>query len=402
MRRVVPAVLLLLFAVLPTTVEAQQTRAEVARQAREKKAAELHPYKPNAAEKWLFRIEDRYLMARIFNPREGLFVRFGGMPEGAGLAAGPAYRYSRRPLSVTATTAASLRGYWEFDVNARVQHILSKTGYVAIGLKQQHLPQEDFFGVGFDSHEDNQTSFELDQTIAYLNGGASPTKWFTFTGYVERRDPRIGRGTDKRVPSIQDIFTDATAPGLADQPDFIRAGTRFVVDYTDRLLGPPAGGYYGVTWDRYDDLDFNRYSFDQWTLDLRQYVPIVYGARTLLFRAFATGVKPRTGEDMPFYYMPTLGGPYSLRGLPSFRYRDRNLILFQTEYRFELNAFMTGAVFYDAGRVSASRGDLFRGDYRHDVGFGLRFGYASAVSLRTELAYGGEGLKLIFKFNDVF
>jgi hypothetical protein len=402
MRRLVPAVLVVLFAVLPATARAQQTRAEIARQAREKKAAELHPYEPNAAEKWLFRIEDRYLMARIFNPREGLFVRFGGMPEGAGLAAGPAYRYSRRPLAVTATTAASMRGYWEFDVNARVRNIASKTGYVAIGLKQQHLPQEDFFGLGFDSSEDDQTSFELDQTIAYLTGGASPTKWFTFAGHVERRDPRIGRGTDKRFPSIQDVFTDVTAPGLAAQPDFLRAGARFAVDYTDRLLGPPAGGHYSLAWDRYDDLDFSRYSFDQWTVDLRQYVPVVYGARTLLFRAYATGVQPRTGEEVPFYYMPTLGGPYTLRGLKSFRYRDRNLILFQTEYRFELNAFLTGAVFYDAGRVSASRGDLLRGDYRHDVGFGLRFGYASAVSLRTELAYGGEGLKLIFKFNDVF
>ena len=402
MRRGVPAVLVLLCAVLPGTALAQQTRAEVARQAREKKAATLHPYEPNAAEKWLFKIEDRYLMARIFNPREGLFVRFGGMPEGAGLAAGPAYRFSSRPVIVTATTAASMRGYWEFDVNARVQHIASKTGYVAIGLKQQHLPQEDFFGLGFESSEDAQTSFELDQTIAYLTGGASPTRWFTFSSYAERRDPSIGRGTDTRVPSIQDLFTDADAPGLSAQPDFLRVGSRFIVDYTDRLLGPPAGGRYSVTWDRYDDLDFDRYSFDQWTIDLRQYVPLVYGARTLLFRALATGVKPRTGEDMPFYYMPTLGGPYSLRGLPSFRYRDRNLILFQTEYRFELNAFMTGAVFYDAGRVSASRGDLFRGDYRHDVGFGLRFGYASAVSLRTEIAYGGEGMKLIFKFSDVF
>ena len=193
MRRVVP-VLVLFFAVLPATAVAQQTRAEVARQAREKKSAELQAYKPNAAEKWLYKIEHDYLMTRIFNPREGFFVRFGGMPEGAGLAAGPAYRYSRRPLSVTATTAASMRGYWEFDVNARVNHIASKTGYVTIGLKQQHLPQEDFFGVGFDSVEDNQTSFELDQTIAYLTGGASPTKWFTFAGYVERRDPSIGRG----------------------------------------------------------------------------------------------------------------------------------------------------------------------------------------------------------------
>ncbi len=402
MRRGVPVLLFLLLAALPASVSAQGTRAEIARQARQNKSAELHPYTPNAAEKWLFKIEDRYLMARIFNPREGLFVRFGGMPEGAGLAAGPAYRYSNRPLVFTATSAASMRGYWELDASAKVQHLVGKSGYIGIGLKQQHLPQEDFFGLGFDSAEDNQTSFELDQTSAYLTGGGSPTKWFSFTAHLERRDPSIGRGTDQRFPSTQDLFTDGGAPGLSEQPDFLRAGTRLTFDYTDRLLGPPAGGVYIVGWDRYDDLDFERYSFDQWTVDLRQYVPIVFGARTLVFRALATGVEPRAGEQAPFYYMPTLGGPYTLRGLPAFRYRDRNLVLFQTEYRFELNAFMTGAIFYDAGRVASSRRDLFKGDYRHDVGFGLRFGYASAVSLRTELAYGGEGLKLVFKFGDVF
>jgi outer membrane protein assembly factor BamA len=131
-------------------------------------------------------------------------------------------------------------------------------------------------------------------------------------------------------------------------------------------------------------------------------VPIVTGARTIVLRAFATGVTPDAGHEVPFYYQPTLGGAYSLRMLPEYRLRDRHVLLLQAEYRFELNAFMTGAVFYDAGKVAHRRQDLgFRG-LRHDAGFGLRLGFMSNVSLRTEVAFGSDGPRLIFKFNDVF
>jgi outer membrane protein assembly factor BamA len=106
---------------------------------------------------------------------------------------------------------------------------------------------------------------------------------------------------------------------------------------------------------------------------------------------------------VPFFLQPTLGGSNSVRGLLTYRLRDRHLLLLQAEYRFELNAFMTGAVFYDAGRVAARRRDLGVNDLSTSYGFGLRFGFMSNVSLRTEVALGGaDGARFLFKFNDVF
>lgn len=389
-------------ALFPQLADAQESRADIARQQRVAKAKTLHPYAPNKIEATLYRIEDRYLMERIFNPPRGLFVRFGGLPQGAGLAAGPAYRLSSHTLSLTGSSAVSFRGYWELNGTLALPHLVGDHAFVNLGIRRRSLPQEDFFGLGSDTLSSAQTSFALRETSFAAEAGASPVDWFQIAGSVGLEQPRVSRGKDGRFPSIEELFDDAAAPGLLVQPDFVRAGARMTLDLTDRPLGPPSGGKYSVTYDVYNDRDLDRYSFRQWSVDLRQYVPIITGARTIVLRAFATGVTPNSGHEVPFYYQPTLGGAYSLRMLPAYRLRDRHVFLLQAEYRFELNAFMTGAVFYDAGKVAFRRQDLNARGLKHDGGFGLRLGFMSNVSLRAEVAFGSDGPRLIFKFNDVF
>lgn len=405
-RRYWPSIRILLGIALTVAVSApvsaQSTRAEIARAARQAKVATLKAYEPGKVEQVLYRIEDDRLMERIFNPPRGLFVRYGGMPQGAGMAAGPAWRQSNHYLSFTATSAASIRGYWEVDGAFALRPLADDRAVITVAARRRNLPQEDFFGLGPSTSDDAQTSFKLEETRFGVALAAKPVDWLRFSGGVAFERPRIGRGTDRRFPSIEDEFTDATAPGLAIQPDFVRTATSVTFDLSDRPLGPVAGGIYILSYDRVDDRELDRYSFNQWSVDLRQHIPIVAGARTIVLRAHATGVQPDSGREVPFYYQPTLGGPYSVRILPAYRFRDRNALLFQVEYRYELNAFMTGAVFYDAGKVAFNARDLWKSGFTHDAGLGLRLGFMSAVSLRTEVAFGREGARLVFKFNDVF
>jgi hypothetical protein len=393
---------LVVMAACASPAAAQSTRAEIARAARKAKVTSLASYQPGRVEAALFYVEDRRLMERIFNPPRGLFVRFGGLPQGAGLAAGPAWRHSNHVISLTGSSAASFRGYWEADATFAVRPLADDRAQISVGARRRHLPQEDFFGLGSASATDIQTSFTLDETRLAADAAVKPADWLLVSAGVAFERPRVGRGTDARVPSIQDEFTDASAPGLDAQPDFLRAGVSATVDHTDRTLGPAAGGLYRLAFDRLDDRDLGRYSFSQWTVDLRQHIPLVAGARTIVLRASATGVRPDDGHDVPFYYQPTLGGPYSLRILPAYRYRDRHALLVQVEYRYELNAFMTGAVFYDAGRVAFRAADLWTSGFTHDAGIGLRMGFMSNVALRAEVAFGESGARLVFKFSDVF
>lgn len=109
------------------------------------------------------------------------------------------------------------------------------------------------------------------------------------------------------------------------------------------------------------------------------------------------------GQEIPFYFQRTLGGPDDLRGFRRYRFRDRNLLLLQAEYRWEVFTAMDAAVFYDAGKVAARRGDLDLSGLEHDYGVGVRFGTDNGVFLRIEGAFGSrDGKHLVFRFGNVF
>ena len=76
---------------------------------------------------------------------------------------------------------------------------------------------------------------------------------------------------------------------------------------------------------------------------------------------------------MPFFMLPSLGGSSTLRGYTSLRFRDRNSLLLQGEWRIMASRFLDSAVFFDAGKVTARRSDLDFDGLKHDYGFGLRF-----------------------------
>ena len=54
------------------------------------------------------------------------------------------------------------------------------------------------------------------------------------------------------------------------------------------------------------------------------------------------------------------------------------------------------ALFYDAGKVTARRGDLNLDGLKDDYGLGFRFHGPAATLLRIELAKGNEGLAFVF------
>ena len=50
--------------------------------------------------------------------------------------------------------------------------------------------------------------------------------------------------------------------------------------------------------------------------------------------------------------MPDLGGSHTLRGYPTWRFRDRNRLLLTGEYRWTAGPFVDMALFLDAGKVA--------------------------------------------------
>jgi hypothetical protein len=392
--------------VAATTTE-QTTRAEEERAKREAKAIQLVPERRGKIEAVLYRIDEDLILQRIFSPPRGFHARAGGIGEGGGFGGGGGYQYTSVPFDIRTSAAASLKGYVIAEGSLRFPGTQSESLYtwangpfVEVYARRRESPQEDFFGLGPDSLEDDRSDFALRDTFVrvspsvrrgYLTAGVN-------LGYL---DPSIGSGTDKSMPSTDEIFEPAEVPGLETQPAFglIEPFVEFAT--LDRAIEDRAGGRYRVTFSRYADRDLDQFSFDQWNVDLRQYVPFVHGTHTLAFRAWASASDPVDDDTVPFYLQPTLGGSRSLRGYRTFRFRDRSALLFQGEYRWRINEFVTGALFYDTGAVAPELGDI--GRLEHDYGFGLRAGSRSAVAVRMDLAFGGrEGTRFLVRFDDVF
>jgi hypothetical protein len=395
----------------PAFAQDPGTRAGQAEEKRAEKAKQLEPYEPSGLEKGLYYFEDRYLAERLFNPPRGLFARFGGMPEGQGFTVGPAYRLSNYDVSFTTSAAVSLKAAYE--VTARLDFprptapMLGQRKprtFFTVGATYHELPEEDFWGIGLDSRESNEISYQMDEMILDGSAGVSPANWISVSATGEYRSQRPGPGGNRRLPSIEDLFQEGTAPAFTTDLDYIKVAGDALIDYSNSLQGAPVGGRYQFTMGRYMDQTEERFSFDRWDIDLQQYIPIFTPGRLLALRAHAAGVEPEDNNGVPFYLLPSLGGSHSLRAYSVHRFRDNYSLLLQAEYRFRLNDFMTGALFYDTGKVVADRDDLWNLDRaKDDYGISIRFGFASIAALRAEIVWGGdEGMVYALRFSDVF
>jgi len=152
-----------------------------------------------------------------------------------------------------------------------------------------------------------------------------------------------------------------------------------------------------------DDSEIDLFSFNRVDIDLQQYVPLVRDRRVLALHARAVMTDPDAGAEVPFYFQPTLGGPDDLRGFRHFRFRDRNTLLFQAEYRWEIFTAVDGAIFYDIGKVAPRRQDFNLSEFERDFGIGFRFGTSNGVFLRVEGAFGSAaGAHFVLRFGNVF
>ena len=94
--------------------------------------------------------------------------------------------------------------------------------------------------------------------------------------------------------------------------------------------------------------------------------------------------------------LPAVGGGSSLRGYSSWRFRDRNSLELQGEWRVMVNRYVDMAVFYDTGKVAAHTSDLDLDHLKHDAGLGFRFHGPISTPLRIDFAKGSEGLSIVF------
>ncbi len=407
LRRTASVVFLLALALSPRSVLAQDTREGLLAEQRAEKAKALTPYEGGRLERALLWFEATDPIRRMA-PHDGFYVQYGykWKPVGGGLGIGAGWRHDlfNRNARVDVGAGISTRNYQMLQADFSLPYLASNRVELGVHAVYRHNPQEDFWGVGLDSSPDTRVSFLVDYTDYEGRAIVRPVSWVEAGTRFGRLQGSVGRGTDSRFPSIEELFTDSTAPGLAEQPDYSFAEVFGAVDYRDQDDNARAGGFYSLSWREYSDLDFDRYSFRAVDLLLQQFVPIFDKKRVFAVqgRLQSAATDNGAGQVVPFYFKPTLGGSTSHRGFNDFRFRDDAVVNVNLEYRWEAFSGLDMALFSDWGTVASNIGQLKWSELENAYGIGFRFNTAKSVLYRIDIGIGGEGVQLFFKFSKAF
>ncbi len=380
------------------------TRAELLETIRAQKAESLSPYEPTAIEKALLYIEEHRIIERL-STADGWYPRIGGLTTGGGFAGGAGYRKHLfgDELFVDLSAAMSTKAYKSIDAQVSLPNLLG--GHLEIGTtsRWRDFPQEDFFGIGNDSALETRTNFGLKGFDVNGRVVVKPLSWLRLGAEMGLLSPEIRRGTDPLYPATQDLFSDAEAPGLDAQPDFLYQNLFLEVDYRDQPGNARSGGLWRARFGMWNDRDLNQYDFGRFDGEIAHFFPIFDKKRVFAVRVVVSYVNNEPGNLVPFYFLPYIGGSESVRGFREFRFRDENAVFMNAEYRWEAFAGLDMALFFDAGEVRDNWELIDLQDLKTSYGIGFRFNTFKSVFLRLDIAAGGgEGTRLFFKFGPAF
>jgi hypothetical protein len=212
---------------------------------------------------------------------------------------------------------------------------------------------------------------------------------------------RFGQPARERTIGIADVYLTRALVGYDTGITNFYDQLRLEVDTRARAQTPamPYGGwlaafYGGHTIGVGDDPS----NFGRLGIDVQRFVDLWRGTRLLRLRGVLEGtIAPR--DRIPFVELPTLGGPYFLRGYPRGRFRDRVAGFATIEYSWEIADFMAGFLFIEPGRVWSGTLPVDRTPVRMGFGGGVQIHTRRMFIGRIQLASsidGGFGVDLNF------
>jgi surface antigen Omp85-like protein len=327
--------------------------------------------------------------------RRGFYAAFGDIKRGSGIALGPAYgRTFGEGALFEAKAGYSIRSFKLAQV-ALQSAPLSDGRLIFRGrARWQDAPTLPFHGLGPDSP---RTRAKYSERKTEVSGEAAfrPVSLLRVGAGigVERFDTSIASDSNSS------LFTGV--PGAGAEPQYLHGRVSAAIDSRAGPGYSRSGSLLGATLHAYHQQDDGPYSFQRLDGVAEQYVPVLHGNWVLYLGLRASTTSARSGQTVPFFLMPDLGGGSDLRGYGSYRFRDRHSILLTAEYRWYAQEYLDGAIFYDAGKTVPDRGALDFTSLKSSIGAGIRLHTPQSTVLRIELARSHEALRLILSFSPV-
>src|SRR5262249_7290880 len=341
-------------------------------------------------------------------PKDGFFPELGNMITSSGwISAGPGYRHHLAGDRVLVTTSAAVSWNFYKMAQARVDIPRLANDHLSVGSQvlYQDMLQVNYFGLGNDSFKTGRSGYRLDETDVLGYATVHAKDWLSVSGrfgWIHQAELSTMTGWNVSYPNTLDRYTDASAPGVTQQPAFLHGDVSLIADTRNYPGHPTNGGLYRATFAAYSDQDYDKYSFRRYELEGQQFIPIVQDDWTIALRGRAVFSDTSSGNVVPFYLMPSLGGKNTLRGYYDYRFHDRDMEVFNAESRWGIWTHLDAAVFVDAGKVAPRAGDLDFSHLHTAYGFGLRVHNRQSTVGRLDAGHSTEGWHVFFKFSDPF
>ncbi len=370
------------------------------------KARNLTPAKPQKVEQTLHKYVGDNPLNKYMGGVPGLHLRFGGTLSGSGFALGP--EYFRPDLAdgqiffrVSAVGSSEL--WYRIETELGFPHLARRHLHLRFQGYRMDANSVDYYGLGSGSQKVGRTTYRREENAFEVSLALKPIRRYLqigfSAGYVWLN---VGPGKSSDYSSSEKKYSPSVAPGIDRQTNYLFFGPFLELDSRDLPRDPHAGTHFLVRFNRYSDQKYNQYSFQRIEASVEQYLSFFNRKRVIALRVRSALSYPDEGNEIPFYMMPTLGGTSDLRGYRRYRFYDRNLLLVNAEYRWEVFTLMDTAVFVDAGKVFHRDGDFNLKNLESDAGFGFRFKARQAVVFRIDTAFSHEGIGLWLTFNHVF
>jgi outer membrane protein assembly factor BamA len=163
---------------------------------------------------------------------------------------------------------------------------------------------------------------------------------------------------------------------------------------------PYRGGLYRAAWSAYSDRDLEAFSFHRYELEAAQFVTVAPDRWTIALHGWSVISDTASGQQVPVYLLPSLGGSTTLRSYADYRFHDRHMLLLSAESRWALFTHVDAALFVDAGSVAPRVRDLDLSTTSYGIGF--RIHAHQSTTARLDVARGAEGWRILLRLDEPF
>jgi hypothetical protein len=235
----------------------------------------------------------------------------------------------------------------------------------------------DFYGIGNNTNKANADRLGQKRLRLTLTGekriGSNVYVGFVAGGFHYAFDDQVTDGIYQTDPTIEGRMGGST----------VYLGPSFIFDNRNNNTYTTKGLVFNASFQALKGIgrnsDYNGGLFD-----------IEYAQFFSLAKRLVLGVNAQsqnlTGSQSPFYFLPAMGNDEIMRGYYNGRFRDRNLLVAQTELRYRLSDRFGVVGFLGTGEVF--KNSFSFGQLKPNYGGGMRYFFDIEKGLSIRADYG--------------